>query len=86
MIFYLKTLLKDRPKRERLSVTELFERQHSRKAIICLFLAILEMVKLQAIAVVQKDAFSDISIRRHKGFDQLLASEEAISAIEEGYN
>ena len=86
MIFYLKALLKDRPKRERLSVTELFERQHSRKAMICLFLAILEMVKLQAIAVVQKDAFSDISIRRYKGFDQLLASEEAISAIEEGYS
>jgi segregation and condensation protein A len=63
----------------------LFERQKSRKAMICLFLAILEMVKVQAIAVVQKDAFGDIAIRRHKGFDEFLANEETANAIEEGY-
>lgn len=85
MMIYLKALLKDRPRREKLSLTELFEQQRSRKAMICLFLAILEMVKLQAIAVVQRAAFGDIGIRRAKGFDQLLASEETILAIQEGY-
>ncbi|MCP5120621.1 MAG: hypothetical protein GY953_58250 [bacterium] len=79
-------MLRDRPRSELLSVTQLFERQKSRKAMICLFLAILEMVKIQAVALVQKDMFSEISIRRHKGFDQAMASEETMTAIEEGYS
>ncbi len=86
MILFLKSLLRDKSRREMISVRELFEKQESRAAMICLFLAILEMVKLQAIAVVQKDAFSEISIRKHKGFDQFVASGEAFTAIEEGYS
>lgn len=86
MILFLKSLLRDKQRSELISVTELFERQRSRKAMICLFLAILEMVKIQAIAVVQKDMFSDISIRKHKSFDEVLASEDAMAAIEEGYS
>ena len=86
MIAYLKNLLRNRSRHELLSVRELFERQPSRKAMICLFLAILEMVKAQAVAVVQKDSFGEISIRRHKGFDEFLASEDVAAAIEEGYN
>ena len=86
MILFLKSLFRDKSRREMVPVKELFERQKSRTAMICLFLAILEMVKLQAIAVVQKDSFGEISIRKHKGFDQFVASEEAFTAIEEGYS
>jgi len=85
MILYLKSLLRDRPRSEKLSIRELFERQGSRRAMICLFLAILEMVKLQAVTLVQKDAFGDIALKKHKGFDRFLASEEAMAAIEHGY-
>lgn len=85
MIAFLKNLLRSSDRKVLHSVTNLFERQRSRKAMICLFLAILEMVRMQAIAVVQKDAFSEISIRRHKGFDAFLASDDTMAAIEEEY-
>jgi segregation and condensation protein A len=72
------------------SARELFERQRSRRAMICLFLAVLEMVKLQAIGLVQTDAFGEIGLRRLKGFDAAFASEQAIAAITrdttEGYS
>jgi len=86
MILYLRSLLRDRPPSYTLSFTQLLEAQRSRKAMICLFLAILELVRMQAIAIGQKDAFADITIRKHKAFDQALASEEAIAATEEGYS
>lgn len=86
MIRFLRDLLSGNRKSETLSVSELFERQKSRRAMICLFLAILEMVKLGAVALTQKDAFGDIGLRRHKGFDAAFASDQTITAIEEGYN
>lgn len=85
MILYVKSLLRDRPASSTLSFTELLERQRSRKAMICLFLAILEMVRLQAVVIGQKDAFADITIRKGKAFDEVMASEEAIAATEEDY-
>jgi segregation and condensation protein A len=86
MIQYLKSLLQGKPRSERLSVTQLFEQQRSRRGMICLFLAILEMVKLQAVVLVQKDAFGDIALRAHKRFDEVFASDETITAIDQGYN
>ncbi len=70
MISYVRSLLGAKPRGDRVSALALFEEQRSRRAMICLFLAILEMVKLQAIALVQKDAFGDIAIRAHKRFDE----------------
>ena len=52
--------------------------------MICLFLAILEMVKLQAVVLVQKDAFGEIALRAHKKLDEILASEAAMN-IEKDY-
>ena len=54
--------------------------------MICLFLAILELVKLQAIGLVQADAFGEIGLKRLAGFDTVFASTETISAIDEGYH
>jgi segregation and condensation protein A len=72
--------------REAVSARELFERQRSRRAMICLFLAVLEMVKLQALGLVQTDAFGEIGLKRLKGFEAALSSGETMNAIEEGYH
>jgi len=85
MILMLKNRLKDLPHSESVSVTGLFELQKSRRAMICLFLAILEMVKQQAILLTQKDSFDDIHVRRHTAFDQLQVTSEEIAKIEEEY-
>jgi len=85
MIRYLRVLLESTPKTECLSVLELFERQGSRRAMISLFLAILEMVRMQAVVLRQREAFGEVFIRRHRKFEEVLASEQAIAAIEEGY-
>ncbi|HEX8985045.1 MAG TPA: segregation/condensation protein A [Bryobacteraceae bacterium] len=84
MVAYLKALLKSKPRNERIGAAELFEKQRSRRAMICLFLAILEMVKLQAVVLVQKDAFGEIALRAHKNLDEILASEAAVN-IEKDY-
>jgi len=86
MIVHLKSLLRDRSHTETISVLELFERQRSRRAMICLFLAVLELVKLRALTLVQKEPFTDISLKKHKRFEEILASDEAIAAIEQGYS
>jgi segregation and condensation protein A len=86
MIQYLKSLLEENPRETPLSVTELFERQPTRRALVALFLAILEMVKMQAVLLVQKDAFGDIFIKRSKRFADAFASADTMEAIEKGYN
>ncbi len=85
MILYVRSLLREKPGGTMISVAELFERQKTRKAIVCLFLAILELAKLQAIAVVQEEAFGEIAIRKSKAFDTVLDADGVISAIQEGY-
>jgi segregation and condensation protein A len=86
MIFMLRTLLEKAKRSESLSVVELFERQRSRRAMVALFLAILEMVKIQAVVLMQRDAFGEIGIRRHKRFEEVFASGDAMAAIEKGYH
>ncbi|MBI4875438.1 MAG: segregation/condensation protein A [Acidobacteria bacterium] len=86
MIGFLHRVLTETPRGEPVAARELFERQRSRRAMICLFLAILEMVKRQAVVLVQKEAFGDIGLRRHKRFDELFSAEGELSAIEQEYN
>lgn len=69
-----------------LSATEMFEGQASRRAMICLFLAVLELVKRQAIMLTQSEMFGDIGLKVGEGFDEAFTSKEAISAIEQEYN
>lgn len=83
MIRYLRKTFENE---ETVSARELFERQRSRRAMICLFLAVLELVKLQAIGLVQKDLFGEIGLKRLKGFQTAFASEQVMTAIDEGYN
>lgn len=83
MIRYLRQVFQK--ERGTLSARELFENQRSRRAMICLFLAVLELVKLQAIGLAQADAFGEIGLKRLEGFDEAFESGGTIAAIEEGY-
>jgi segregation and condensation protein A len=85
MIQYLSNVLKDMGRSESVSATDLFERQRSRRATICLFLAILEMVRMQAVTLAQSEMFGDIVLKKGKGFEELMASEEALAALQEEY-
>jgi segregation and condensation protein A len=71
---------------ESVPARELFERQGSRRAMICLFLAMLELVKVQAIGLVQQEGFGEIGLKRLKGFETAFTTGEELAAIDEGYN
>src|SRR4029077_11846440 len=64
---------------------DLFERQRSRRGMICLFLAVLELVKLQALGLTQEDTFGEIGLKKLKGFDAAFEGETPVSAVEEDY-
>ncbi len=84
MVGYLRALFTDKPK-EKLSLLELFESQRSQRAMVCLFLAILELVKCQAVSLDQSELFGSIVIQRHEKFEEAFASEDAITAIDKDY-
>jgi segregation and condensation protein A len=84
MIKLLRTLFTG--ERGTISARELFERQRSRRGMICLFLAMLELVKIQALGLTQTELFGEIGLKKLKGFETAFAGSELLSAIEEGYN
>ena len=86
MIRYVRQIFEKDKRNDVVSATELFERQKTRRAMICLFLALLELVKLQAVGLAQADAFGDIGLKRLKGFDTVFSAGETMSAIDEGYH
>jgi segregation and condensation protein A len=51
------------------SLVQFFEACPSRHAMIVAFLAVLEMVKLQAVALFQEKQFGDILVKKAKSFD-----------------
>jgi segregation and condensation protein A len=85
MIRFLRDTLMRTPRSQLVSVIELLEHQRSPRAMLCLFLAILELVKRQAIHLQQKEAFGDILIRPAENFEDALGSEQAIAAAEQEY-
>lgn len=70
----------------KLSAILLFEEQDSRRAMLCLFLAILELVKRQAIRLHQADAFGDLMIERKSTFAEAFGSQELLAAVEQEYS
>lgn len=76
MIDYLRRRLslEDRPIR----LKQLLLRAPSRQALVCLFLALLEMVRLQAIQVRQEKLFGEIAIRKHTGFEAIMNQQAAV--------
>lgn len=86
MIEFLRDQLTRSRRHEAVSATRLFERQRSRRAMICLFLAILELVKRQAVELTQGEAFGDIGLRRGPAFDSAPESAENLAAVEQEYH
>jgi segregation and condensation protein A len=67
------------------SLIEFFDSCETRNAMIVALLAVLEMVRMQAVILVQVGLFRDISLRKHKMFDAVFAGPDAMSKIEEQY-
>src|ERR1700688_3695335 len=67
------------------NLVQFFEACASRHAMIVAFLAVLEMVKLQAVALVQEKQFGAILLRKHKMFDVIFDEQGGIRQIDEQY-
>jgi segregation and condensation protein A len=67
------------------SLVAFFETCATRNAMIVALLAVLEMVRMQAVILVQSELFADIGLRKHKMFDAVFAGPDAMSKIEEQY-
>ena len=63
---------------EGVELISFFESCASRHAMIVALLAVLELVRLQAILLVQQELFSQIRLRKHKLFDVVFAGGESI--------
>jgi len=76
MIDYLRRrlVLEDRPIR----LKQLLMRVESRQALVCMFLALLELVRLQAIQVRQEKLFGEIAIRKHTHFEEVMNEQAAV--------
>jgi segregation and condensation protein A len=85
MMHYLRDRFVEAGEGQPVFILRIFERQHSRRAMIALFLAVLEMVRMQAVVVTQKNLFGEIALQRHDNFDAVFASDEPIAAIEKDY-
>ena len=53
----------------------------SRPALVCMFLALLELVRLQAIQVRQDHVFGEVLVRKHAHFEQVMTEQAAGSDV-----
>lgn len=70
MIDYLRRRLtmEDAPVR----LSQMLRNARSERAVICMFLALLELVRLQAILLRQERNFADILVKKHTAFEQVM--------------
>jgi len=75
MIEYLRRrlMLEDRP----LRLKQFLRTIESRQALVCMFLAMLELVRLQAIQLRQDRMFGEILVRKHVGFEAIMSEPAA---------
>ncbi|HSY69656.1 MAG TPA: segregation/condensation protein A [Edaphobacter sp.] len=73
MIDYVKRrlMMEDKP----VSLRRLLHNTHTERALICMFLAMLELVRLQAVLLHQPKLQGDILIKKTEDFDQVLADQ-----------
>jgi segregation and condensation protein A len=76
MIQYVKQrlLMEDRP----ISLRKMLANTKSERALICTFLAMLELVRLQAIVLRQSALLSDILVKKTNEFDQVFLDQAAV--------
>ena len=66
--------LEDRPVR----LKQILLAIDSRQALVCMFLALLELVRLQAIQLRQDRLFGEILVRKHTGFEDIIREQVRI--------
>jgi segregation and condensation protein A len=66
--------LEDRP----LRLKQVLQKVQSRQALVCLFLAMLELVRLQAVQLRQDKLFGEILVRKHEKFDEVMREQAAV--------
>jgi segregation and condensation protein A len=73
MIDYVKRrlMMEDKP----ISLRRLLHNTHTERSLICMFLAMLELVRLQAVLLHQPRMLGDILIKKTEDFDQVLADQ-----------
>ncbi|MGA8153544.1 MAG: segregation/condensation protein A [Terriglobales bacterium] len=76
MIDYLRRRLALEEKPIRLK--QLLRNVESRQTLVCMFLALLELVRLQAIQLRQDRLFGEILLRKHVGFEAVMAEQAAV--------
>ncbi len=76
MIDYIRRrlTLEDRPIR----LKQLLRNMRSRSALVCAFLAILELIRLQAVLARQDRVFGEIVLKKHTNFDELMAESQPV--------
>ena len=67
------------------NLIQFFEACPSRHAMIVAFLAVLEMVKLQAVGLAQEKQFGEIVVKKGKAFDVIFDEAGGIKQIDEEY-
>ena len=83
MVAHLRALLRETRKDKPLFILQVMEQQRTRRAMICLFLAVLEMVKMQAVLILQKDLFGEIALGKGERFEE--AFQQPVVVLEEDY-
>jgi segregation and condensation protein A len=67
------------------NLIQFFEACPSKHAMIVAFLAVLEMVKLQAVVLMQEKHFGEILVKKHKMFDLAFDESGGIKQIDQEY-
>jgi segregation and condensation protein A len=83
MVQHVRSLLAQTRKDKPLFILQVLEKQRSRRAMICLFLAILELVRMQAVQILQAELFGEIALAKGERFEEAFA--EPVATIEEEY-
>lgn len=75
MIDYVKRrlLMEDKP----VSLRRLLHNTHTERALICMFLAMLELVRLQAVLLHQPEVMGDILIKKADAFDTIFEDQRS---------
>ena len=60
--------MEDKP----VALRRLLSHTRSERALIAIFLALLELVRMQAVLLRQDRAFSEIFVKKHTGFDAVM--------------
>ncbi len=74
MIDYVKRrlLMEEKP----VSLQRLLHNTHTERALICMFLALLELVRLQAVLLHQPVLLGDLLIKKAEGFDRIFEDDQ----------